>query len=192
MRSPWHGPLVALGLLLAPGPATALPAAWGPAAQAEARTGAFPTRDLPAPAGATVEALVHVAAPPARCLRILWDHERFPEFMPNAKTARILRRHSPQHHLLEQVGGQGPISVRVVTERHLLPDGVRWRTVEGDVKANEGFWKVEAAPGGSWLIYHVHVEPKQPVPDAVTAFLQRQALPGMLRSVSQRILAARP
>lgn len=173
-----------------PAQALALPSTWDPAAQAEARSGAFPTRDLPAASGATVEALAFAAAPPAQCLRVLWDHERFPEFMPNAKSAKILRRHSASHHLLEQVGGQGPISLRVVTDRHLLADGVRWRTVDGDVKANEGFWKVEGARGGSWLIYHVHVEPKQAVPDSVTAFLQRQALPGMLRSVTQRMVAS--
>lgn len=181
----------AAALLLAWAPVAQAATAWTAAERAQARQGAFPTRDLPAASGATVEALAFAAAPPARALAVLWDHERFPEFMPNARSARILQRLSPSHHVLEQVGGQGPISVRVVTDRHRLADGVRWKTVEGDVKANEGFWKLEAAPGGTWLTYHVHVEPKQAaVPDSVTAFLQRQALPGMLRSVVQRIAQA--
>lgn len=178
------GALVFLGASAWSSPAWA---AWSPAERAQARQGAFPTHDLPAASGATVEALAFAGAAPAKALAVLWDHERFPEFMPNAKTARILERRSATWHILEQVGGQGPISVRVVTDRHRLSDGVRWKTIEGDVKANEGFWKLEAAPGGTWLTYHVHVEPKQPVPDTVTAFLQRRALPGMLASVVQRI-----
>jgi len=164
----------------------ALLGGWTPAEQASARNGEVVVHELGVPDGAAVEALIFVAAPPAKAIDVLWDHEKFPLFMPNAKSSRVLERHG-NDVVLEQVGGQGPINVTLVTRRHRAGNHIDWKLLRGDVKRNDGSWDAAAVPGGTLLTYHVHVVPKGPIPNRVTAFLQKQALPSMCKAVKARI-----
>jgi ribosome-associated toxin RatA of RatAB toxin-antitoxin module len=159
---------------------------WTPAEVSRARAGEVVVHDMPANEGAAVEALFYVAAPPAATIGVLWDHEKFPQFMPNAKTSKVLAGKG-NDVVLEQVGGQGPISVTLVTRRHRAGNHIDWKLVRGDVRRNDGSWDATAAPGGTLLTYKVHVVPKGPVPGRVTAFLQKQALPSMCKAVKQRV-----
>lgn len=167
-------------------PLPALGQAWDSQAVQALVSEGVRVRDLPAQEGAAVEAWTFVAAPRVRVLAVLWDHERFPEFMPQARSVRVLRR-TGATHVVEQLGGHGPLSLKLLTERVLERDRVVWRAVGGDLKRNDGAWQVYDAPGGTVLHYRVHVVPWQPVPSGVTRFLQRQALPGMLEAVRRRV-----
>lgn len=164
----------------------ALLGGWTPAEQAGARNGEVLVHEVAANEGAAVEALFFVAAPPARTIDVLWDHEKFPQFMPNAKTSRVLEGKG-NDVVVEQVGGQGPINVTLVTRRHRAGNHIDWKLVRGDVRQNDGSWDAAATPGGTLLTYKVHVVPKGPVPNRVTAFLQKQALPAMCKAVRQRV-----
>lgn len=144
--------------------------------------------DVEVAEGGALEASFFVAAPAAAARAVLWDHERFPQFMPNARTARVLARRG-NTHVVEQVGGQGPITVTLVSERTLHADRISWRSVRGDVKRNDGEWRFEPVTAGTVLTYRVHVVPHQPVPAAVTRFLQKRALPDMVAAVRKRIEA---
>jgi ribosome-associated toxin RatA of RatAB toxin-antitoxin module len=179
---------MALALALA-GPASASPgASWSPAERTAMREGQLVVHDLPADEGGALQAGFFVAAPAAVARAVLWDHERFPEFMPDMKSTRVLERHG-NRHVVEQTGGKGPFKVTFVTERLLEPDGVAWRTLRGDVKRNDGYWAFAPAPGGSFVTYEVHVATYQPVPGGVVAYLQKQALPAMIQAVKRRIEA---
>jgi uncharacterized membrane protein len=162
--------------------------AWSPADLPALRRGETAVSDVEVAEGGALEAAFFVAAPVAVARAVLWDHEKFPQFMPNARTARVLARHGATH-VVEQVGGQGPITVTLVSERTLHADRITWRSVRGDVKRNDGEWRFDAVPGGSVLTYRVHVVPHQPVPGAVTRFLQKRALPAMVAAVRTRIEA---
>jgi uncharacterized membrane protein len=177
--------LAALLLALLPDPALA----WSAADLQALKGGETRLTDLEVPEGGALEASFFVAAPASTARAVLWDHEKFPQFMPNAKTAKVLERKGPTVHVVEQVGGQGPITVTLVSERRLESNRIAWRSVRGDVKRNDGEWRFEAVTGGTVLTYRVHVVPHQPVPGAVTRFLQKQALPNMVAAVRRRIEA---
>ncbi|MDB5101547.1 MAG: cyclase/dehydrase [Cyanobacteria bacterium RYN_339] len=168
---------------------TASPAfAWTADETQRARKGEVVVHEVTVADGAAVEAIFYVAAPPAAAIGVLWDHEKFPQFMPNAKTSRVLERHA-NDIVLEQVGGQGPVNVTLVTKRHRAGNHIDWTLVRGDVARNDGSWDAAAAPGGTMLTYKVHVVPKGPVPARVTSFLQKQALPSMCKAVRERVEA---
>jgi ribosome-associated toxin RatA of RatAB toxin-antitoxin module len=159
--------------------------AWSADETKRARAGEVIVHEVATTEGAAVEALFFVAAPPAVTVGVLWDHEKFPQFMPNAKTSRVLEGKG-NDVVLEQVGGQGPVSVTLVTKRHRAGNHIDWKLLRGDVLRNDGSWDAAAAPGGTLLTYKVHVVPKGPVPNRVTAFLQKQALPSMCKAVRAR------
>lgn len=162
--------------------------AWSDAEVAALKRGETKVVDLEVAEGGAVAASFFVAAPAAVARAVLWDHERFPQFMPNARTARVLARRGATH-VVEQIGGQGPITVTLVSERTLHADRIAWRSIRGDVKRNDGEWRFAPVAGGTVLTYRVHVVPHQPVPGAVTRFLQKRALPDMVQAVRRRIEA---
>lgn len=176
--------VVAILLVVAPGPAMA----WSGTELTALKGGELRVADVEVTEGGALEAAFFVAAPKAAAMNVLWDHEKFPQFMPNARTAKVLERKG-NVAVVEQVGGQGPISVTLVSERKLGPDRISWRSVRGDVKRNDGEWRFEPVAGGTILTYKVHVVPHQPVPAAFTRFLQKQALPAMVAAVRKRIEA---
>lgn len=176
--------IAAFALLSALGAPPAL--AWSDADLAALKKGETKVVDVDVAEGGAVAASFFVAAPAATAKAVLWDHEKFPQFMPNARTARVLERRGATH-VVEQVGGQGPVTVTLVSERTLHADRISWRSVRGDVKRNDGEWRFEPVAGGTVLTYRVHVVPHQPVPGAVTRFLQKRALPDMVAAVRKRI-----
>lgn len=169
--------------------ACALPAlALSPDRLARLKSGEPIVADVPVREGGAVKATFFVAAPLARVREVLWDHERFPEWMPDNKWVRVLSRDG-NRHVIEMGGGKGPVTVSYVTERRLEPRRIAWHALSGDVKRNDGAWSFEAVPGGTVLTYEVHVVPHGPVPGPVVAYLQRQGLPGMIAAVKRRIEA---
>ena len=175
-----------VGLVLS---AIATPAsAWTAAEDASARDGEIVIHELPASEGATMRAHFFAATTLAHARAVLWDHARYPEFIPHAISSKVLAQHGNEA-LVEQTGGEGPFRVTFVTRRHLEARRITWTTISGDVKRNDGFWEFVTVPGGLMLDYQVHVVPKQPVPQRITAYLQKQALPDQCRAVRKRLEA---
>lgn len=172
----------ALFLALAQAPAFA----WTAAEVERLRAGEQLSVEVPVKEGGAVRAAIFVAAPLATVRRVLWAHERYPEFVPHNRTVRMLERHG-NRHVVEMVGGQGPVTVAYVAERVLEADRITWRSLSGDVRRNDGYWAFEPVPGGTLVTYQVHLVPNGPVPGHVVAFLQKQALPGLLKAVKKRI-----
>lgn len=173
-----------LGLLWGLGlPAAALE--WNAGDTARIRQGEIVVHETPVAEGGALVAGFFVAAPPAVCRRVLWDHEHFREFLPDSQGTRTLES-GANRCVVEMIGGRGPFTVRYVTERTLEASAIRWHTLRGDVKRNDGAWRFTSAPGGTLVTYEVHVVPHQPVPGNVVALLQKQALPTLIRAVKQR------
>jgi hypothetical protein len=76
-----------------------------------------------------------------------------------------------------------------VADRLLEPNRISWKSVRGDVKRNDGSWSLEPVAGGTVVTYQVHVVPHGPVPGYVVAYLQKQALPGLIKAIRDRIEA---
>jgi ribosome-associated toxin RatA of RatAB toxin-antitoxin module len=178
-----------LTILLALLAALAAPAqALAPAELAKVKAGETLVQDVHVDEGGAVRAVFYVAAPLAVAREVLWDQERFVEFMPDVKAVKVLERHG-NRQLVSITGGKGPISVTYVADRVLEPQRISWRSVRGDVKRNDGSWSLEPAAGGTVITYEVHVVPNAPVPGYVVAYLQKQALHGMIQAIRQRIEA---
>jgi ribosome-associated toxin RatA of RatAB toxin-antitoxin module len=176
--------LTAVLMLALAGPAAAL----APADLKRVQAGETIVQDVKVPEGGSLQAVFFVAAPLAVAREVLWDQERFVEFVPDVKAVKVLER-SANRQLVEITGGKGPISVSYVADRTLEPRRIAWRSVRGDVKRNDGAWSLEPAPGGTVVTYQVHVVPNGPVPGYVVAYLQKQALPGLIKAVRGRIEA---
>lgn len=166
----------------APSAVAAVPAA----EMSRLKAGEFEIEEVPVSEGGAVEARLFVAAPPAVARQVMWKHEDYPQFMPRCKWVKVHERKG-NVHVVEIAGGQGPVTVSYTMERRLEPDRITWKTLKGDVRRNDGFWRFEAVPGGTLLTYHIQVVPHGPVPGKVVAFLQKQALPEMLKAVRTRI-----
>ena len=178
------GLCVLLGVVLGGGePAQA---AWREDDLAALKREGLRVRDREVGAGGEVEAVFFVAAPLAVAREVLWDHRRFPEFLPNTQVCRTLSG-DDRSVIVEQIGGQGPFQFRLVTRRQLAPDRITWRRVEGDLRENEGEWRFERVPGGTVITYRCHVEPDVPAPSAVVQYMQRQAVPGLAAAVRARV-----
>lgn len=160
--------------------------AWTAAEQARARAGEVLLHEVPASEGATMQALFFAAAPPATVRAVLSDYARYPEFIPHARTSKVLEQHGDDA-VVEQSGGSGPFTMTFTTKRHREAHRITWTTIGGGVRQNEGFWQFDAAPGGTLITYQVHVVPKGPVPQRITAMLEQHSLPEMCEAVRARV-----
>lgn len=145
--------------------------------------------DVPVKEGGSLQAVFFVAAPLGVAREVLWDQERFVEFVPDVKAVKVLERKG-NRQVVEITGGRGPVSVTYVADRLLEPQRISWKSVRGDVKRNDGSWSLEPAAGGTVVTYQVHVVPNGPVPGYVVAYLQKQALSGLIKAIKQRIEAS--
>jgi ribosome-associated toxin RatA of RatAB toxin-antitoxin module len=153
------------------------------------RAGETLVSDVAVKEGGSLKAVFFVAAPLAVAREVLWDQERFVEFVPDMKSVKVLERQG-NRQVVEISGGRGPVSVTYVADRLLEPDRISWKSVRGDVKRNDGSWSLAPAAGGTVVTYQVHVVPHGPVPGYVVSYLQKQALPGLIKAIKQRIEAA--
>jgi uncharacterized membrane protein len=186
---------IALALMLSAlsaAPALALSAAPALALNApelaRVKAGETVVEDVPVDEGGSLRASFFVAAPLARAREVLWDQEKFVEFVPDVKAVKVLERHG-NRQVISISGGKGPITVTYVADRLLEPQRISWKSIRGDVKRNDGFYALEAVPGGTVLTYQVHLVPYAPVPGYVVGYLQKQALPGLIKALRQRIEA---
>lgn len=159
-----------------------------PAELTRLKAGETIVSDVKVDEGGAVQAAFYVAAPLAVARDVLWDQERFVEFVPDVKAVKVLERHG-NRQVVSITGGKGPISVTYVADRLLEPQRISWRSIRGDVKRNDGSWSLEPAGAGTVVTYQVHVVPHGPVPGYVVSYLQKQALPGMIKAVRDRIEA---
>lgn len=152
------------------------------------RAGETLVSDVAVKEGGSLRAVFFVAAPLAVAREVLWDQERFVEFVPDMKAVKVLERKG-NRQVVEISGGRGPVNVTYVADRLLEPDRISWKSVRGDVKRNDGSWSLAPVSGGTVVTYQVHVVPHGPVPGYVVAYLQKQALPGLIKAIRQRIEA---
>lgn len=84
------------------------------------------------------------------------DVERYPEFLPGWREARILERRDNQLLVEQELGGMG-LSFRFRTSARLdRPDGIRIETREHPFRHLDQAWRFQARPtGGSRVVLDV-------------------------------------
>jgi hypothetical protein len=131
---------------------------------------------------------VVIDAPIDRVREVVVGYAKYPEFMPNYRSCRVLGR-SPSggrdvYMELRAAGGLVKLWARIDAKKPVVTDGVETyesRLVEGNLKALEGSVRLRAVDAArTELILQSFVRPNLPVPDAM---LNRQNLDGAREAV---------
>ncbi len=115
-----------------------------------------------------------IRAPLEDVFRVARDVERFPEFMPDVESIRILERRGPRL-TVEWIGVMQGRKVRWVEEETWDETAHRsdFRLVEGDFSRFEGSWTFEAVPGGTSTTLALDYEMELPLAGALLSTLLR-------------------
>jgi len=130
---------------------------------------------------------IEFAAPPGAVMEVLVDFERYPEFLPEMRAARVLRR---DDHSWE-VAFTLELIRRVQYTLRLERDGessLRWSMVEGIFRSNDGAWRL--APQGADATvarYEIDLDPGLYLPGSFVQTLVTRLLPEMLGRFKARI-----
>ena len=153
------------------------------------------TAEAPASgAGVTVTARGLVEAPADRVFEVVKDCGRFADFMP--RTLSSQRTEEPAGSILCEVKIDLPFPMDDLTAitRSKIETGSdgtltrRWALAGGDYLENKGHWSVRPLKTGqrALLEYHLEVQPKSSVPDAVARQAQKSALPEVFEAIRRR------
>lgn len=144
---------------------------------------------------AQVTATTVIRAPLADVYRAAKDVERFPEFMPDVQSIRVLSR-AGSRMTVEWVGLMQGRRVRWVEEDTWDDDAHRsaFRLVEGDFSKFEGTWGFEATPEGTRSTLTLDYEMELPLAGALLSnllkVLVRRNLESMLASLKGQLEGA--
>jgi coenzyme Q-binding protein COQ10 len=95
-----------------------------------------------------VETRIDIAAPARAVYELAKDQERFPQFMPDVESVKVLERH-PDHWVTrwKTLVEEAPIEW---TEEDRFDDGalrIDYKLIEGDLDTFEGAWTFEESGG---------------------------------------------
>lgn len=141
---------------------------------------------------AEVQATMFIRAPLADVYRVAKDIERFPQFMPDVESIRVLERHGSTV-VAEWVGVVQGRKIRW-TEEDQWDDAAhvsRFKQREGDFTTYEGTWSFTPAPGGTQTTLVLNYELELPLAGALLSnllkVLVRKNLESMLTSLKGQL-----
>ncbi|MBS4096477.1 MAG: SRPBCC family protein [Sulfuricella sp.] len=111
----------------------------------------------------SVDAVMHVPVAPQEAWAVLTDFERFPDFIPNLQTSRIVSKPGEPPHL-EQKGklryGILSFSYESLREFELTPpETIKSRVLKGNMKRMETITRIAVESGGVRITYHNEAVP---------------------------------
>jgi coenzyme Q-binding protein COQ10 len=141
---------------------------------------------------ASAERSVVVEVGAERLFRVVTDFARYPEFIPELKSARLVAEQGPHRQVefeLELTLLGFVRRIRYTLEFELKPPhAVEWRFVSGEVmKDNRGTWLFKPLDADrTEATYRIEVELGAFIPRAVSRFLTEQSLPRLLEQFKTR------
>ena len=134
-----------------------------------------------------------VSATPAAAWRVLTDYNRFADYVPNLKSARVVSR-SGDTAIVEQLGAARFLffsqDIHLTVQVHERPPyRIDLSLIDGDMKVYRASWELTPLPGaaGTRLAYRATIEPKFPVPGMVGTSVIRRDIAGMMAAVFLRM-----
>jgi ribosome-associated toxin RatA of RatAB toxin-antitoxin module len=138
---------------------------------------------------------IFVRAPPERVWRVMLDCDRAPTFVPRLERCRVLdadpdgggdvREHVVRFAVIGRVRHVFRSSYRPYRE-------IRTERVGGDLKAADGTWTLEPAPGGTRVSFRVALAVNAPVPGPLVRGALRRDTEAMLRALAREAAGSRP
>jgi uncharacterized protein YndB with AHSA1/START domain len=173
-------------------------AAWEPdgAARASMRSNGAWADVQPAPNGAgLIHGAVDIAAPPQLVWRIMTDCRETPKLITSADPCRVMSS-GPGWDVREQTtrGGLFVPTIHNIYRSDYQPFTlIRFHKVGGDLKVEEGEWRLEPLNGGrgTRVIYTNRIAANILAPDALVREGLRRDTPKVLLNLRRECLAAR-
>lgn len=127
-----------------------------------------------------------IAAEPERIYNLLTCYRRYPEFMPELRSVRILRQEDTVDLVEFMAFYLRTMRYTLKILRHPYR-GISWEQIRGDFKKNSGTWQlIPASADKTRAIYSLDLQVSFLVPPPVFSALSRVALPRMLSRFRSR------
>jgi ribosome-associated toxin RatA of RatAB toxin-antitoxin module len=130
---------------------------------------------------------IEFRASPAAVMDVLVDFERYPEFIPEMRSVRVVRSEDE----IWEVAFTLELIRRVQYTLRLERDGasaLRWSMVEGIFRANDGRWHLEPTDDGATRArYEIDLDAGLFLPGSLVQTLVTRMLPDMLERFKGRI-----
>lgn len=156
-----------------------------PALRARLERGEIVTEVTDGPGGRRdARARALIAAPPEKVWAAITDYPRYKEFMPFTTASEVRKREGDTVWFYTELSF--PLkTIRYEIKLRLDKPGWRvdWTMVSGDLKANEGGWRLEpfgASSGETYVIYTLFIQPGFMVPGFVMSKLSQASLPQVI------------
>ncbi|MCH8273843.1 MAG: SRPBCC family protein [Armatimonadetes bacterium] len=142
-----------------------------------------------------VELTKRIEAPPDAVMDIALDIERFPEFMPDVKSLKVLERKEDRTYARSEWVGRIPqfgVTVRWEQEERWDFDKRRsdFRQLSGDYDKLEGYWEFREADGGTEFVAYLDYEYNVPLLGSllkkVVHHIVKQNIDGIMEAIKKR------
>ena len=136
---------------------------------------------------------VTVNVPPEKLFEVITDYEKYPEFLPEVKKAKVEFGAGNVKEVTYTVDIKAKVITYTLKHTARPPDQLAWTMVRGEMmKGNDGAWILRAVPEGTEATYKIDLKLGALVPSMVERMLAEQSLPGLLANFKKRIESQNP
>ena len=131
---------------------------------------------------------IEIDVPPEKFFAVLQDYPRYPEFLPEVKSARMGPRKGNSVEVTYRLDVKLKVIEYSLTHVETPTSGITWHLIKGEfMKGNEGSWTLSpTASGGTKATYSIELSLGALVPASLEKALAEQGLPNMLRNFKVR------
>lgn len=130
-----------------------------------------------------------IAAPPARIWAVITDYDHYRDFMPLTTVSEVKKREGNQVLFYTELST--PVKTICYTIRLTLDEAkgaVDWTLVDGNLKSNEGSWRLEPyGAGETYVVYTCFVAPGFPIPGFLLNKITQGTMPDLIAAVRKRV-----
>jgi ribosome-associated toxin RatA of RatAB toxin-antitoxin module len=137
---------------------------------------------------AKAEKSIVIEAPIEKAFEVIADYEKYPEFLPEVKKAKIERAQGNVTQVTYTVDIKAKLITYTLEHTARPPDQLTWTMLRGEMmKANDGAWVLKTVPSGTEATYRIDLKLGALVPSMIERLLAEQSLPGLLQNFKKRI-----
>jgi ribosome-associated toxin RatA of RatAB toxin-antitoxin module len=137
---------------------------------------------------AKAEKSIVIEAPIEKAFEVIADYEKYPEFLPEVKKAKIERAQGNVTQVTYTVDIKAKLITYTLEHTARPPDQLIWTMLRGEMmKANDGAWVLKTVPSGTEATYRIDLKLGALVPSMIERLLAEQSLPGLLQNFKKRI-----
>jgi coenzyme Q-binding protein COQ10 len=136
---------------------------------------------------------IEIGVSPDRLFEVVEDFPRYPEFIPDLRRVRVLRKGEASQDVEFELELALPLGMKKRIRYSLAfneerPKSVKWRLISGEyLKGNVGSWTFRSlGENRTEATYNIELSFGPLVPKAISNFLAEQSLPRLLAQFKAR------